>query len=73
MAKLKRSCNNDIKTNLKETGGEGMDWIDLAQDGDRLTNPSEHANKPLDSINDWDLLKQISDYQLLKESVPCSL
>jgi hypothetical protein len=26
---------NDIKKNLREIGWDGMDWIDLAQDGDQ--------------------------------------
>lgn len=71
MAKLKYSCGNDIKINLKEAGWEGVYWIDLAQDGDRLAGSSEHANKPSGSMTGEFFL--LSDYQLLKkESGPWS-
>jgi hypothetical protein len=28
----------DIKMDLRETGWDGMDWVDLAKDGDQLRN-----------------------------------
>jgi hypothetical protein len=33
----RRRCrqNNNIKMDLKELGGDGMDWIDLAEDRDQ--------------------------------------
>jgi hypothetical protein len=29
-------CEDNVKMDLKEVGGGGMDWIDLPQDGDQL-------------------------------------
>jgi hypothetical protein len=35
---------DNIKTDLKETGWEGMDWIVLAQDRDKVVSSCECGN-----------------------------
>jgi hypothetical protein len=43
-----------------------MDWIDLAQDWDQRGRSCEHGCEPSSSIKCWDILKWLSDWQLLK-------
>jgi hypothetical protein len=42
--------------NLREVGWKGVDWIQLAQDGDR-----EEGNEPSGSIKDREFLDKRSD------------
>ena len=35
LGRPRRRWEDNIKIDLQEVGCEGMDWIDLAQDGDR--------------------------------------
>jgi hypothetical protein len=35
LRRLRRKWVDNIKTDLREIGWDGMDWIDLAQDRDR--------------------------------------
>jgi hypothetical protein len=35
LGRPRRSCVDNVKTNLRERGWGGMDWIDLAQDKDQ--------------------------------------
>jgi hypothetical protein len=35
LGRPRRRWMNNIKINLREIGWDGMDWTDLAQDGDR--------------------------------------
>jgi hypothetical protein len=35
LGRPRRRWMDNIKTNLREIGGDGMDWIDLAQDRDQ--------------------------------------
>jgi hypothetical protein len=37
---------DNIKMDLRETGWDGMDWIDLAQDRDLVEGSCEHGNEP---------------------------
>jgi hypothetical protein len=36
LVRSRRRWENNIKMDLQEVGGRGMDWIDLAQDKDRM-------------------------------------
>jgi len=36
LGRPRRRWEDNIKMDLQEVGCEGMDWFDLAQDGDRL-------------------------------------
>jgi hypothetical protein len=45
------------KKSLRETGWDGMDWIDLAQDREQLRFLVEYSNEPLGSINCWEVLE----------------
>jgi hypothetical protein len=36
LRRLRRKWVDNIKTDLREIGWDGMDWIDLAQDRDQL-------------------------------------
>jgi hypothetical protein len=35
LGRPRRRCVDNIKTDLREVGWDGMDWIDLAEDRDR--------------------------------------
>jgi hypothetical protein len=41
--------DDNTKMDLLEAGWGGMDWIDLAQDGDRWRALFKCSNEPLDS------------------------
>jgi hypothetical protein len=40
----------NIRTDLKEIGCKGVDWIHLAQDQESVTGWCEHGNDPFGSI-----------------------
>jgi hypothetical protein len=63
--------NNCIKkqSSLKEVGC--MDRIHLAHDGS-VAGCCECGNVPLGSIKHKEFLDQLGNYQLLKDSAPCS-
>jgi hypothetical protein len=41
---------NNIKMDLEEVLWEGMDWIDLAQDREKVAEACEYGNEPSGSI-----------------------
>jgi hypothetical protein len=61
-----------MNTGLREIGWVGMDWINLAQDRDQmrvLVNKVMNLRDP----KNCEILKQLSDWRLLKKnSVPWS-
>jgi hypothetical protein len=42
---------------LRETGWDVMDWIDLTQDKDQWEGSCEHGNEPSGSIKCWEILE----------------
>jgi hypothetical protein len=48
---------DNIKMDLRETGGGGMECIDLAQNGVPVAASYEYGNEPSDSIKCWDILE----------------
>jgi hypothetical protein len=52
-----RGWVDNIKLDLREIGCSVMDWIDLAQDRDKLLGSCEHGSEPSDSINCWKVLE----------------
>jgi hypothetical protein len=51
----KRTWEDNIRMDLREIGGAGMDWIDLAQDGDQwraLVNTVMNLRVPC-----WEILE----------------
>jgi hypothetical protein len=62
---------DNIKTDLREKGWDGMDWIDLAQDRGPVEGSCEHGNETSGSIKYWEVLEWLHNWQLLKKgSVP---
>jgi hypothetical protein len=49
-----------LKWILRETGWDGVDWIDLAQDRDQ-------RNEASGSIKCWEVLEWLHNWQLLKK------
>jgi hypothetical protein len=45
-------CVDNIKMDLRDTGWDYVDWIDVAQDRDSC----EHGNEPSGSIKCWKFL-----------------
>jgi hypothetical protein len=45
LGRLRRRWEDSIKMNLREIGWDGMNWIDLAQDG-LAESSCEHGNEP---------------------------
>jgi hypothetical protein len=52
LGRPKRRWADNIKMDLREIGWDGMDWIDLAQDGS-----CEHGNEPSGSMKCWEVLE----------------
>jgi hypothetical protein len=49
---------DNIKMDLRETGWDGMDWIDLARDREQLREGScKHGNEHSVSIKCWEVLE----------------
>jgi hypothetical protein len=46
---------NNIKMYLRETGWDGMDWIDLAEDRGPVESSCERGNEPSGSIKCWEV------------------
>jgi hypothetical protein len=47
----------DIKTDLREIGWSGMDWIDLAQDRDQWRTLVNTVMNPWGSVGFWEILE----------------
>jgi hypothetical protein len=48
---------DNIKMDLRETGWDGIDWIDLAQDRYHWKGSCENGNEPSGSIKCWEVLE----------------
>jgi hypothetical protein len=55
------------KIDHRETGRDGMDWIDLAQDRDQWRVSCEHGNELSSSIKCWEVLEWLHNWRLLKK------
>jgi hypothetical protein len=53
----RRRWENNIKTDLREVGCGGIDWIDLAQDKKRWPGFCEYGDEPLGSIKCGEFLE----------------
>jgi hypothetical protein len=47
-----RKWKDNIRTYLRETGWEGVDWMHLAPDRETVAGSCEHSNEPSDFIKD---------------------
>jgi hypothetical protein len=52
LGRPRRRWVDNIKMDLREVGRDGMDWLDLAQEG-----CCEHDNEPSGSIKFWEVLE----------------
>jgi hypothetical protein len=53
---------DNIKMDLGELGWDGMDWIDLAQEGS-----CEHGNELSGSLKCWEVPDWLHTWQLLRK------
>jgi len=51
LGRSRHRWEENIKMDLQEVGCGGLDWIDLAQDRDRVAGTCEGSNEPSGSIN----------------------
>jgi hypothetical protein len=57
LGRPRRRWVDNIKIDLRETGWDGMDWIDLAEDRGPVESSCERGNKPSGSIKRWEVLE----------------
>jgi hypothetical protein len=56
-----------IKTDLREIGWGVLGWVDVAKDKDQWSAIVK-GNETLGSVKCWEILEQLSDWRLLKDS-----
>jgi hypothetical protein len=56
---------------LEVMGCEGVDWIDLVQYGDPVTDCCEDGDEPSGCIKGEEFSDQLRYYQLLKDTAAC--
>jgi hypothetical protein len=54
-------------TGLKETEHDGVHWAHGVRDLTKFVGSFQHGNEPPGSINGWEFLDLLIDYQLLKK------
>jgi hypothetical protein len=47
---------DNVKMDHRETGWDGVDWVDVAEDRDQLRT-LKHGNEPSGSIKCWEILE----------------
>jgi hypothetical protein len=57
---------DNIKMDIREIGWDGVDWINMAQDGP-MEGSCEHDIKPSGSIKSWEVLEWLHNWRLLKK------
>jgi hypothetical protein len=60
LGRPKRRWVDNIKIDLRETGWDGVDWIDMAQD-------REHGIEPSGTIKCWEVLEWLHNWRLHKK------
>jgi hypothetical protein len=50
LGRLKRRWEDNIKLDLQEVGCGGVDWIDVALDGDKVAGICDCGNEPSGSV-----------------------
>jgi hypothetical protein len=55
LGRPRRKWVDNIKIDLRETGLDGVDWVDLAQNRDQWRGSCEHGDEPSGSLNCWDV------------------
>jgi hypothetical protein len=56
LGRHKHRLEVNIKTDLRDVGWGGMDWIDLAQDRGQVAGSCEYDNEPSGFIKCWQFL-----------------
>jgi hypothetical protein len=59
---------DNIKMDLRETGWDGVDWIDMAQDRDQWRALVNTVMNLRGSIKCWEFLEWLHNWQLLKKA-----
>jgi hypothetical protein len=67
LGRSRRRWVDNIKMDLREIGWDDMDWIDLVQDRESVEGSCEHSNELSGSIQCWEFLKWLHNWQLLKK------
>jgi hypothetical protein len=65
LGRPRRRWVDNIKMDLRGTGWDVVDWIDMAKDRDQ--GSCEHVIEPSGSIKCWGVLEGLHNWQLLKK------
>jgi hypothetical protein len=67
LGRPRRRWVDKIEMDLREIGGDDMDWIDLVQEGGSVEGSCECGNEPSGSIQRWVILEWLHNWQFLKK------
>jgi hypothetical protein len=68
LERSRRRCVDVIKMDLREIKWDGMDWIDVAQDGGQVVGYYERSIEPSGCIKCCEVVEWLHNWRLLKKA-----